>query len=153
MWAYIANTASHILLRGCRTLILPIFLGAYLVSRAAATAGFPVAAPKDLYNDASSNFLNTTIASQSLSLDDPFCLWISYPDVAPTSDVVSWVHTAAVDHVSAGQIAVLDRRWQLAFERHSISDQLEFTNTPWLRKEKSSHLLGHAFMVRIQVNC
>ena len=123
MWKYIANSALHMLLRGCRTLALPLFLGACIFKNVAVGAGFPIATPDNLYHDIDCNILNTDVASQSLSQDDPFCLWISYPDVVPTSDVASWVHTATVDHVSAGRVAVLDRRWQFIFQQYNISDE------------------------------
>ena len=108
MWKYIANSAIHSLLRGCKTLALPLFVGACIFSQVALGAGFPIASPDGLYHDTGRNILNTQVASLSLSQDDPFCLWVSYPDVDPTSDVAAWVHTAAVDHVSAGRIAILD---------------------------------------------
>ena len=123
MWKHIANSATHSLLRGCRTLALPIFLGAVIFKQVVVGAGFPIASPAGLYRDADCNILDTNVANLSLSKDDPFCLWVSYPEVAPTSDVVSWVHTAAVDHVAAGRIAVLDRRWQFAFKSFGIKDE------------------------------
>ena len=74
--------------------------------------------------------LNTNVASLSLSQDDPFCLWISYPDVAPTSDVASWIYGTAADHISAGRVAILDHRWKLSFKAHNISDELESISDP-----------------------
>ena len=79
--------------------------------RAARTIGFPISTPDNLYDDPNSNVLNTKVASQNVSPDKPLCLWIAYLDVDPASDVTSWVHTAAVDHVASGRIAVLGRRW------------------------------------------
>ena len=93
-------------------------------------AGFPIASPDGLYHDTGRNILNTQVASLSLSQDDPFCLWVSYPDVDPTSDVAAWVHTAAVDHVSAGRMSILDKRWKFTFGRYNIKDELESTSDP-----------------------
>ena len=130
MWKYIANTAMHSLLRGCRTLALPLFIGACIFKNVFVGAGFPVANTNNLYHDADDNILNVAKASECLSQSDPFCLWISYPDVDPSSDVTSWVQTAAVNHISAGRVAVLDRRWQSLFEKYNISDELESTVDP-----------------------
>ena len=100
-WKRMANYALNSILRGCRTLALPLFIGAFIVQQVAVGAGFPVARPDNLYTDVNFQMLNTNVASLSLSQDDPFCLWISYPDVALTSDVASWVHGPAAEHISA----------------------------------------------------
>lgn len=126
----IANSAIHTLFRGCRTLALPLFLGAYVFGQAAVGVGFPISTPDRLYNDPNSNILNTKVASLGLAQDDPFCLWISSPAVNPASDVACWAHTVAVDHVSSGRIAVLDCIWQFTFERYNISDGLESIGDP-----------------------
>ena len=75
---YIANNALHTLLRGCRTLALPLFLGSCMFKQVAIGVGFPIAAPDSLNHDVDGNILNTKVASQILSKDNPFCLWISY---------------------------------------------------------------------------
>ena len=124
-WKRMANYAFSSILRGCRTLALPLFLGALIFQQVAIQAGFPVAKPHNLYADSKCQVLNTQVASLSLSQDDPFCLWISYPDVAPTSDVALWVHGAAADHISAGRVAILDHRWKRSFKEHSITDTLK----------------------------
>ena len=102
----------------------------HVLSSAVIGAGFPIASTDNLYYDADDNILNVAEASECLSQNDPFCLWISYPDVDPTSDVTSWIQTAAVNHISAGRVAVLDRRWQFLFEKYNISDELESTVDP-----------------------
>ena len=86
-WKRMANFAFNTILRGCRTLALPLFIGALIFQQVAVGEGFPVARPDNLYTDTNRQILNTNVASLSLSQDDPFCLWISYPDVAPTSDI------------------------------------------------------------------
>ena len=43
MWKYTANVAIHSLLRGCRTLALPLFIGACLFKQVALDFGFPIA--------------------------------------------------------------------------------------------------------------
>ena len=119
-WKRMANYAFSNILRGCRTCASPLFVRAFTFQQVAVGAGFPVARPDSLYTDTNCQMLNTNVASLSLSRDDPFCLWISYPDVAP-----SWVYGAAADHISAGRIAILDHRWKLSFKAHNISDELE----------------------------
>ena len=101
-----------------------------MFTQVAIGAGFPIASPDGLCHDTGRNILNTQVASLSLSQDDPFCLWVSYPDVDPTSDVAAWVHTAAMHHISAGRIAILDARWKFTFGRYNISDELESTSDP-----------------------
>ena len=125
-----ANYAFSSILRGCRTLALPLFVGAQIFQQVATQEGFPVAKPHNLYADSDSQILDTQVASLSLSQDDPFCLWISYPNVAPTSDVALWVHGAAADHISAGRVAVLDHRWKISFKEHNITDIVETISDP-----------------------
>ena len=76
MWKYIANLAINGLLRGCRTLALPLFVGALIFQRVAVDSGFPVADTSGLYHDLDDNVLNIAKATECISQNDPFCLWI-----------------------------------------------------------------------------
>ena len=109
--------------RVCRTFELPLLTGALIHAQITVGAGLSVDAPpvmsQYLYTDADCEILYKFDHINDLSKNDPFRSRISYPDVVPTSDVVSCQHGIASDHVNAKRAAI--PKWT-----HSLHNQKHF---------------------------